>query len=133
MDLTAWPQRIQVNGRLEPWELEYICRQHPGHTIITQANKWNGGLLDEEWDNHAILVDASGGRGKSPEEWRRLDTDKQVGFAGGLGPDNIVAELRRIRAVATGDWWIDMEGKLRNELDWFDVKRARAVIGAVCG
>lgn len=133
MDLTAWPQRIQVNGRVEPWELEDICRQHPGHTIITQDSEWNRGLLDEEWKNHAILVDASGGRGKSPDEWARPDTDKPVGFAGGLGPDNIQSELTRIRAVATGDWWIDMEGKLRDEQDWFDASRARAVISEVCG
>jgi len=133
IDLTAWTDRIQVNGRLEPWELEDICRHHAQHEIITQANDWNESLLDWECDNHAILVDASGGRGQSPSEWRRPATDKTVGFAGGLGPDNIANELRRIRAVAIGDWWIDMEGKLRAQDDWFDVGRVRAVLGAVCG
>lgn len=133
MDLTAWPERIQVNGRLEPWELEDICRQHAQHEIITQANEWNTSLLDCECDNHAILVDASGGRGRSPASWKRPQTEKAVGFAGGLGPDNIADELQRIRAVAVGDWWIDMEGKLRDQDDWFDVSRVRAVLGAVCG
>lgn len=133
MDLTAFPDRIQVNGRLEPWELEAICRHHASHEIITQANKWNASLLDWECDNHAILVDASGGRGRSPAEWKRPSTEKTVGFAGGLGPDNIVAELRRVRPVAVGDWWIDMEGKLRDQDDWFDVSRVRAVLESVCG
>lgn len=132
MDLTAWPERIQVNGRLEPWELEDICHHHQ-HEIITQANEWNTSLLDLECDNHAILVDASGGRGRSPSSWARPQTDKTVGFAGGLGPDNVADELRRIRDVAIGDWWIDMEGKLRDHDDWFDVSRVRAVLCAVFG
>lgn len=131
VELTALAQRIQVNGRLDQEELHEICYLHPSHQIITQANAWNRCLLDAPTGNHAILVDGSGGRGISPSEWLRPETDKPVGFAGGLGAHNIVAQLPLIHAVAQGAWWIDMEGLLRDEDDWFDVERANAVVDAV--
>lgn len=127
-DLTLHADRIQVNGRLSLAALEQICRRYDRHEIITQANNWNTSLLGCECVNHTVLVDASGGRGRSPVTWSRPMTTKEVGFAGGLGPDNIAAELKRIRAVATGEWWIDMEGKLRDANDWFVVSRVHAVI-----
>src|SRR5471030_3033761 len=64
----------------------------------------------------------------SPDTWSRPATNKAVGFAGGLGLDNLRAEMCKIAIVAEGDWWIDMEGKLRKD-DWFDVREARAVAG----
>lgn len=72
---------------------------------------------------HQLLVDASGGRGVSPAEWTRPNTTRAVGFAGGLGPDNLAGELPRIAAVARGPWWVDMETKLRTD-DWFDIALA---------
>ena len=50
-------------------------------------------------------------------------TAKAVGFAGGLGPDNLARELRKIADIARAGWWADMEGKLRVD-DWFSVERA---------
>jgi phosphoribosylanthranilate isomerase len=81
-------------------------------------------LLAVDAPNHSLLVDGSGGRGLSPERWVKPTTSKRVGFAGGLGPDNISAEYARIKEVAEGDFWIDMEGKLRDENDWFDTEKA---------
>jgi hypothetical protein len=69
----------------------------------------------------------------SPEQWDRPDTCKPVGFAGGLGPNNILVEIQRISSVATGNWWVDMEGKLRDKNDWFDLTKAMAVVAALCG
>jgi len=117
-------QRIQVNGQLTRMEVAHLAVMYPRHTIITQHNVYNTCLLSVRFRNHVILVDSSGGRGKSPETWERPTTIKTVGFAGGLGPDNLPDELEKIRGVAIGNWWVDMEGKLRRD-DWFSVELAQ--------
>lgn len=123
-DITDHVQRIQVNGILTIHECETLCAMYPKHTVITQHNRHNNSLLAVKAPNHALLVDSSGGRGILPTEWRAPDTDKPVGFAGGLGPDNLAAELERISSVAKTPWWVDVESKLRVD-DWFSFQRAR--------
>lgn len=127
-DLTSRVQRVQVNGRVTENDLRQICLQYPLHVVITQHTASNADLIGVDCDNHAVLIDGSGGRGISPVAWVSPTTRKAVGFAGGLGPDNILGEVARIRGVACGEWWIDMEGKLRDEDDWFDVRCASAVM-----
>lgn len=131
-DLTAHAQRVQVNGALGIADLVGCANQVA--TLITQHNPVNAPLVEIDLDNHALLVDASGGRGLSPGAWRPPVTDKPVGFAGGLGPDNLPEEMERIAAVARPGAWIDMEGKLRassrssahgtDQDDWFDLSLA---------
>lgn len=126
-DLTHYVERIQVNGIVFPDDLKAICERYSDHTVITQHSIQNGELAELNIPNHAILVDGSGGRGVSPKEWKRPKTEKPVGFAGGLGPDNIGAEIVKIESVAVGEFWVDMEGKLRDENDWLDVTRIQRV------
>lgn len=116
-------QRIQVNGTLENRELRRICDLYPWHKIITQHVPSNRYLIPVDRENHVLLVDSSGGRGLSPEQWQSPVTDKAVGFAGGLGPDNLSDELTKIAAIARPGWWVDMEGQLRAD-DWFSIERA---------
>ncbi len=116
--------RIQVNGDVSPIVLQWLCDHFFDRAIITQHNDRNARLLDADAPNHTILVDASGGRGLLPESWSRPVTRKPVGFAGGLGPENLREELPKIIAAATRGAWVDMEGKLRDEDDWFDVYKA---------
>lgn len=120
--------RVQVNGVVSPEELHRLLYVLP--RVITQHNPgWGYDLSHTNVPGtHQLLVDASGGRGISPREWRRPETDKAVGFAGGLGPDNLAAELRRLQAVARNPWWVDMEGKLRTSDDWFSVDLAERAI-----
>jgi phosphoribosylanthranilate isomerase len=127
LDLTKF-QRIQVNGVLTDEEVEVLCGLYPRQTVITQHNPSNASLLAVSASNHALLIDASGGRGASPDRWEDVSTSKHVGFAGGLGPDNIASELGRIQGIARNGWWVDMEGKLRID-DWFSVERAAECIG----
>ena len=128
MFMTERVQRIQVNGILDAEYVRTVCRMHRSKTIIVQANEKNLRLCDVSEVNLAMLVDASGGRGVSPTEWIRPDVDNHVGFAGGLGLHNIRDELPRIMEVATGDWWIDMEGKIRSDDDKFDAFKAIEVV-----
>ncbi len=60
------------------------------------------------------LFDRSGGAGIVPEQWPApID---YCGYAGGLGPDNLEAELARIeQVVGDREIWIDMETKVRSD------------------
>ena len=82
---------------------------------------------------HSVLFDASGGLGRSPKSWPKPFPNKLCGYAGGLGPDNILEELNLIKILTRQQHdvkkqalWIDMETKLRtNEL--FDLSKAQDV------
>ncbi len=130
--------RVQINFRSIDFTLTEIAdciRRNPSKTIITQHNEANRhlfqGLLN--LGNHAVLFDESGGRGKSPGTWDGSLVAVDCGYAGGLGPDNLAAELPKIHAAADGmPYWVDMEGKLRNEHDQFDLKLAQQCL-AIAG
>lgn len=129
-DLTAHAARIQVNGTLDVEAVEALAEGYPSHTLITQFNGANADHLQVRARNHALLIDASGGRGVAPGTWARPLTSKAVGFAGGLGPLTLAHELPRIHAVASDPWWIDMETSVRDATDWFDAQRAHKAIRA---
>ena len=130
-------QRIQINGKLPDNVVEEACRMYPGHTIITQVSSYEEGNYDVPMQNHAIIVDSSGGTGKTPDEWlaplafkpcaRIEDVEsKDIGFAGGLGPDNIKEELVKIGYLGRGGW-VDMETKVRTD-DWLDLDLVEEVL-----
>ncbi|MGE4197645.1 MAG: hypothetical protein AB7G11_11040 [Phycisphaerales bacterium] len=74
-----------------------------------------------------VLLDGSAGTGKTPERWILPPglEDHRVGLAGGLRPENLTDELKRIEDVV-GDRriWIDLESGLRDERDRFSFARA---------
>jgi hypothetical protein len=62
----------------------------------------------------AILYDVSGGSGISPTEWKVFPEDIPVGYAGGLGPDNLLPELKKLESiVGNRSIWIDMQAGIR--------------------
>lgn len=73
------------------------------------------------------LFDASGGRGVAPPVWPAYP-GRMVGYAGGIGPNNVRAVLEQIGA--TGAYWIDMESGVRTG-DRFDLALCRRVCEAV--
>lgn len=112
--LTNYVDRVQINGTLPLDLVSYICERNPHSRFVTQHTGFNMELLHVPEHNHELLIDASGGRGLTPKQWRRPATGKHVGFAGGLGPHNLAMELPLIvRAVESRPYWIDMESKLR--------------------
>jgi len=109
---------------------------------VNQHNEGNAGIWSAfqagdlggkvSGPRHHILMDASGGRGRSPDNWPRPITGVACGYAGGIGPDTIEADLDRIAgAVGDGVIWIDMEGRVRDEVDRFDLDRVETVLRAV--
>jgi len=107
---------------LYPWEPE----------IIFQLDGVNEAIMSEADGRFRCsgLFDASHGAGELPSEWRLPRTDMQCGWAGGLGPDNVAEQLEKIRELARGPFWIDMETKLFTDGE-FDLTKCRAVLEAV--
>lgn len=113
--------RIQVNGRLSDEELRDYLSLYEYQRIITQHTEINRSLMLVWGDNrHELLVDNSGGRGILPGAWVRPNTSKPVGFAGGLGPDNLQRELAKMPFFQ----WVDMESSLRDAENWFSIELA---------
>lgn len=126
--------RFQINGPVRPDHVAQLCRDWPHATIITQHNVRNAMLCRLDAENHSLLFDESGGRGKKPERWERPPIpEKAFGYAGGLGPYNIAEEAQKIGQVANPGWWVDMESSLRGYGDWFDAEKARAVLESCRG
>lgn len=104
---------------------------------ITTASEPFARLVESKDFNVMGLYDNSGGKGKSPAAgWPSpLDVPFPMGFAGGLGPDNVLDQLDKINA-ACGDQpyitWIDMEGRIRTDDGLhLDLTRVRRVLEQV--
>ena len=64
------------------------------------------------------LFDLSGGAGVLPKEWPQAWPGVACGYAGGLGSSNVQEQLAKIRqAAGAGDFWIDMERRVRSSDD----------------
>lgn len=79
-------------------------------------------------DGMSYLIDFSGGRG--------LDTPVEIvnvpgihiGYAGGIGPENVEAKLRTLLDYPSdGEFWIDMETRVRTE-EKFDLDKVEEVL-----
>lgn len=78
------------------------------------------------------LFDRSHGGGISPDSWPEQppeSTGLKVGYAGGLGPENVREELKAIRESRQwkSPFWIDMETKLFTG-KIFDIQKCRSVL-----
>lgn len=76
-----------------------------------------------------FLYDCSGGRGERPDKWPVGLTDNFLGYAGGIGPDNVLDVISEIDAQ---EYWIDMESKVRTD-NWLDLDKCEAVLKQVYG
>lgn len=131
--------RVQLNFRSDGYEIEdirhFVSRMDAiGIEVITQHNSANADLWSHlvAEKNHAVLFDESYGRGVERSSWHDPLPDIFCGYAGGLGPDNVYRCLGEIQKTAGRlSYWIDMEGKLRNEHDQFDLSKAEAVLAEV--
>lgn len=120
----------EVEGKYDPAHLVEQVRKNPQHQFILQYAKDKKGLLPlfRDVENHAVLFDESAGRGISPDSWDAPLEGHFCGYAGGLKPDNVVANLDIIKQVAAGHvTWIDMETGVRTD-DVFDLAKVRRVL-----
>jgi phosphoribosylanthranilate isomerase len=151
--LTAWSfRRVQINAtRVNGVDTSRLAesvpivsamiKRHPQLEFIIQKNEetrplWEGLWNDGLPSNVSMLVDESKGTGVTATSWPSPPVDYEIGYAGGIGPDNIqkilhdVAEAGQGRAI-----WIDMESSLRsikNDKDVFDLDKCYQVIEGAC-
>ena len=111
-----------------------LFMRNDDHEFIIQYNdrtKNATWVLHEMRANFSLLYDASGGRGLSPDTWNKpVFENVPMGYSGGMSPDNVVKNLRKISSVVPKnreDIWIDAEGKLKTD-DKFDISLARQYI-----
>lgn len=129
-------KRIQLNGVKHS-----LVSKHPFFAapysveVIFQQSTTKPSLI-ERFDRLAgdisVLVDNSGGAGIESrfEPYRpggHLWPEYRVGYAGGIGPDNVMRKLGEIALLRTSDWWIDMESRIRTD-DWFDLDKVQSVL-----
>lgn len=79
------------------------------------------------------LFDLSAGQGIIPDSWPKPIHPLLNGYAGGLGPETVKEQLKRIEdVVGDGIIWIDMETRIRSEDDrQFDLNKCRRVLDIV--
>jgi phosphoribosylanthranilate isomerase len=131
LELLPFFNRVQINFRYKNQDLgnvEKLLDKYSEITFITQHNKANEDLYTKIHNvNHQVLFDLSGGRGVSTEDWLDPLPHKVCGYAGGLGPDNIVKQFDSIHTVVKDKlFWIDMEGQVRTN-DLLDLNKCYQV------
>jgi hypothetical protein len=73
----------------------------------------------------SMLYDVSGGRGQLPKTWACPPEGLFCGLAGGLNPENVVEELKKMEeVVGARTIWIDVESGVRDENDKFILDKA---------
>lgn len=142
--LSARSGRLQLNfnHRKRPVDLQALVRfisDHPRLQVITQIHDGNSDvqpgllkILGSTPANHALLFDSSGGRGQVATLLEAPRYGIHCGYAGGIGPDNIIERVTSINAVVGNlDTWIDMESSLRTITDGtgrFDLQKCLTTI-----
>ena len=129
-------QHISVNG------LAQIIHNFPNQEFILQYNDKTKPAVEKLYQTGAkfsLLFDASGGNGKTPENWQKpVYENHSMGYSGGMSPDNVIENLEQISRVVPEhrDIWIDAEGKLKSPQqlpdgtykDLFDTNKAKLYV-----
>lgn len=128
--------RVQLNFNLKRGEfgideLEQAIVRCPAD-VITQHFPANSALATSiSAKNHHVLYDTSGGNGIAPERYEPPFEGKYTGYAGGIGPENVLDVARAMRAVK-GEvaCWIDMESRVRTD-GYLDLTKCEMVADAL--
>lgn len=139
--LQARRLQLNINARKKDFTDEQVLEVYAralelGRDVILQYHPNTAALIEQfvlatpasERSRVHVLMDASRGTGKAPDVWARpvaLDSF-YVGYAGGIGPENIESVVRDVAALGQ-PCWVDMESGIRTDNE-FDAARAEAVL-----
>lgn len=145
-DLWKEFDRVQLNFHghahvSNPSTLYKAIKRYKDKTFIFQLDKENNAMFYEmasKLPNVVGLHDLSHGTGVLPKRWPSVDDPKfRVGYAGGLGPENLGEQLLNIEFSAPFDYetWVDMETNLRSfdpdHGDTFDMTKVETCLKIV--
>jgi len=129
-------QRIQINTHAELLQSNTGLWKNLAQLVESDKEvifQWDGVNDHLSYAAQAVdglkvsaLFDTSGGAGILPNAWPKADYKFNYGYAGGLGPENIIEQIQLINAAANNySYWIDMEGRVRTneELDLVKVRK----------
>jgi phosphoribosylanthranilate isomerase len=130
-----------LRGSVPP--LLKIISMHKNLEFIIQKNEetrplWQGILSDKDSfpANITMLLDESKGTGILSNTWPSPPAEYDIGYAGGIGPNNIRQVIKDVLKAGQGRRiWIDMESSLRsnaNGKDIFDLNKCFQCIEAIC-
>jgi len=118
-------QRVQLNFHGQPTsynDLFIESLEKMKVQYIFQIDNRNNNLFDLAIKNNVNAVplfDLSHGAGVSPEAWPQPYPNIYCGYAGGIGPQNIKDEIRKVKELGNKDqlFWVDFETKVRSYSD----------------
>jgi phosphoribosylanthranilate isomerase len=128
--IRAFAQRIQINGtvtKLGPISCSALAKNRQVIFQLPRSLVFANALRRDNNISVAGLFDESGGDGVAPEHAPPPVDGMYCGYAGGIGPDNVVERIQAINAVCPNDFWIDMEGRVRTD-DVLDMAKVRSVL-----
>lgn len=117
--------------------IHHFTYSHGNGRVILQLTETNRKFIEAmrfsqgNWKD--MLIDGSAGQGILPNAWPEMNPffGLKLGYAGGLGPDNIEQQLPLIDAASDGRaFWFDMESGLIGPDKRFDLSRATQVLPA---
>ena len=122
----AQAQVLEVFARALDLCPAVILQYHPRSAEL--VGRFISTLSEADAARCHVLMDASGGTGRSPERWSRPEALNRsyVGFAGGLGVTNIRAALNEL-SLYHRPYWVDMETGVRTD-ERFDVTKAALIL-----
>ena len=108
---------------LDHADVKFITRHNEKNAPVTQSL---AGV-----PNHCVLFEAATGS-VGPGAWPAASPMSTCGYAGNLGPETLEKALPRIyEAAAHNEFWIELEGRLRDPNDRFDLRAARTCLEIV--
>lgn len=131
-DVWAIFDRVQINTHAEhhkhTLEAFNILAAHREKEFIFQYDNVNTSFVDTAKKanvNFSTLFDLSHGVGLLPKFWPDLLEGVKCGYAGGLSPNNLEAQIKLIEEKAGNTpIWIDMETHVRSNNDMlFDLSK----------
>lgn len=103
---------------------EVILQMHSPSTLDSFLK-----YVGEPTKHVSYLIDGSCGRGIDCPIEVYDNPDIHIGYAGGIGPDNVRNKLKTLlEHPSYGECWIDMESRVRDEDDWLDLDKVEQVL-----
>ena len=135
--------RVQVNlppaARHSPEEKrrlyslgKFIDRTDAETVILQHTGPWRETPTDDI--RFEYLHDVSGGEGREDmTDWPDPPRHRRAGYAGGLGPHNIVRALEFVETHPTANVWLDMQSGIRDPENRLDPGMIELVCRAAFG